>query len=960
MAVTTKAFRAGQRWVSETEPELGLGAVLRVSERTVTVVFAASDETREYALDNAPLRRVCFQCGDSVTLQRGGGGVVRGTRDGQGLIWYRIEGEGESEVGEVCETEIGGSTVFNKPQQRLLAGQVDSPESFDLRVEALGHEHRRRRSALRGFLGGRIDLIPHQLFIASEVTSRMAPRVLLADEVGLGKTIEACLILHRLILTGRVQRVLILVPESLVHQWFVELQRRFNLWFHIFDEARCAAIDAGNPGGNPFLDDQLVLTSIGFVSGHSTRAQQAMDAGWDMIIVDEAHHLEWATTGPSREYAIVEALGQRTDSLLLLTATPEQLGVESHFARLRLLDPDRFYDLERFVEETRHYRTVAGWVDLIQRGEALTGPDLDALSHLLTEPRAKLEALTQPGDRSRTLPLREQCVAALLDRHGTGRVMFRTTRKSVAGFPRRVVHLERCPCGEAGDATFARLADELDADMHPETRSAFIPDYSKDNRIDWLSNKLQVLPKEKVLVLCATQAKVLAIDAALRLRINLRQALFHEGLSLVQRDRNAAWFAETDGAQVLICSEIGGEGRNFQFAHHLVLFDLPLEPDLLEQRIGRLDRIGQTSEIQIHVPFVEGSPQEVLVRWYHEGLKAFDVTIQGVGALLSSFRARLFDLARDYHETRRVSYLEVDRLVLETGTAREDLMQRLEAGRDRLLELNSCRPQVGSALACEIREMDAEEALEDFMISVFDAYSIHVETLADHTYRLGSAGVFADVFPGLGSNGMTVTSDRVRALAREDIQFLTWDHPLTTGALDLLLGSERGNSSFGFWRDAKVSGLYFEVVFVLECVAPSTLHVDRFLPPTPIRILLDHRGDEVGELFSPSLFARCLREGSPYPLLDQPGLRDELLPRWIEIATQLATEQGLDLARKARQEMCGCLDQELARMQKLRCINPSVREEELELLREQRRFLDEHLTLSRVRVDALRLIRRGS
>src|SRR4029434_4691478 len=113
------------------------------------------------------------------------------------------------------------------------SGNVSPSSVFDLRYRALQLQYERRRSPVRGFVGGRIGLIPHQLFIASEVTSRQNPRVLLADEVGLGKTIESCLILHRLLLTGRVQRVLILVPESLVHQWFVELLRRFNLWFSI-------------------------------------------------------------------------------------------------------------------------------------------------------------------------------------------------------------------------------------------------------------------------------------------------------------------------------------------------------------------------------------------------------------------------------------------------------------------------------------------------------------------------------------------------------------------------------------------------------------------------------------------------------------------------------------------------------------------------------------------------------
>ena len=109
-----------------------------------------------------------------------------------------------------------------------------------------------RRSPAVGFLGGRIDLIPHQLFIANEVSSRFCPRVLLADEVGLGKTIEACLVLHRLHLTGRASRILIIVPEILVHQWFVELYRRFNHWFTIMDADRCAAAAMQNDSQNPF------------------------------------------------------------------------------------------------------------------------------------------------------------------------------------------------------------------------------------------------------------------------------------------------------------------------------------------------------------------------------------------------------------------------------------------------------------------------------------------------------------------------------------------------------------------------------------------------------------------------------------------------------------------------------------------------------------------------------------
>ena len=103
---------------------------------------------------------------------------------------------------------------------------------------------------------------------------------------------------------------------------------------------------------------------------------------------------------------------------------------------------------------------------------------------------------------------------------------------------------------------------------------------------------LHELGEEKVLLICRSREKALAIEKAVSRQAPVNTAVFHEGLNLVQRDRNAAWFAEEDGALLLICSEIGSEGRNFQFAHHLVLFDLPLNPELLEQRCHSFHSLG--------------------------------------------------------------------------------------------------------------------------------------------------------------------------------------------------------------------------------------------------------------------------------------------------------------------------------------------------------------------------------
>ena len=658
------------------------------------------------------------------------------------------------------------------------------------------------------------------------------------------------------------------------------------------------------------------------------------------------------------EYALVEALSRKTPGLLLLTATPEQLGVASHFARLRLLDPDRFHDLAEFIKEAEGYRDVARLTEQLLADQNLTAADVTMLARILADTeenvRLKLEQIARDGQ-----PVRDELLAALLDQHGTGRVMFRNTRATITGFPKRIARLAALAAPATDPKLFETLAMEFATDADANAFAPFAPDFSKDIRIDWLAELLRSLGQEKVLLICRTQAKVAAIDAALRQRLNVKQAMFHEGLSLVQRDRNAAWFGEEDGARILICSEIGSEGRNFQFAHHLVLFDLPLDPELLEQRIGRLDRIGQSAEIQVHVPFVKGSSQEVLARWFHEGLNSFEKNLHGGRELLERFGARVHDLAQDYHETEATSHVELDRLIDETKTRRKELTERLEQGRDRLLELNSFRPEVAAKLVEAIAQSDGDQTLDDFMMAVFDHFSIQVEELTPRTYQLGSAGVFAESFPGLPAEGLIVTCNRPRALAREDVQFLTWDHPLVTGALDLLLGAEQGNSSFAKWPDARTPGLYVETIFLLECIAPPTLHVDRFLPPIPLRVLVDHRGAVVGSTITSTMLSRNLKVGDPFALLDQSELREELLPELIEKSRTLVNLQVARIIEQAREEMKSQLDREILRLRELQKVNRSVRPEEVVLLEEQQRALDQHLRGSRLRLDAIRLIQRG-
>ncbi len=934
-----EVLKEGQRWISESEPELGLGTIVQLQSGRVSLLFPGTGELRQYASDNAPLKRVRFRAGDRITTHEDEILVVDSVTETDGLITYHAENQ------SIPEAQLNDRIRFSRPEDRFLNAHCDEPATFQLRWDCAQLRHRRQQSPTRGFVGGRVDLIPHQLYIAHELSTRYAPRVLLSDEVGLGKTIEACLILHRLLVSNRAERVLIVVPESLVHQWFVELLRKFNLWVNIFDEDRCQSIEANQTDANPFLDDQLILCSIGLVSGSEKRRRQAVEAGWDLLIVDEAHHLEWSEAAPSPEYLAVESLAQHTEGLLLLTATPEQLGPESHFARLRLLDPERYASYAQFVDQSAHYHETANLAETLIEGDKLS-PDQQAL----LETRLGRTIDTKGSKEWRNAALQD-----LLDFHGPGRVIFRNTRHTIQGFPKRCAHLVTLRASKDHDQWVDQVATEFagDAgDTHLQSQLRL----NQDPRIRWLANLAKRTAPEKILVICRTKEKAQAIDDALREQINAKTGVFHEDLPLVQRDRNAAWFADEEGAQLLLCSEIGSEGRNFQFAHHLVLFDLPLNPELVEQRIGRLDRIGQTEDIQIYLPYLDHSPQEVVSQWYHEGLDALETNLEGGQSLFQQFGQRLHDFALEYPAlSKDEAAAELETLINETRKERQALVERLKQGRDRLLELSSYRAEPARAVIDAICQDDEDTHLESFINRVFDHYGVHVDELAPRTYRLDPSGVITDAFPAIPKEGLIATFDRQRALSREDVAFMTWDHPIVAGAIDLILSSELGNSCFAVWQTDS-PGLLIDTSFELSTVAPGKWHVHRFLPATPIRIVLDHRANTIPIDSLPAPHDRNLVNAPPYQLLDDDTFKTDLLPKLLEAAESEAKRQAEAIRTASLQRMNQALEQEHQRLETLQKINDHIRPAELEFVRTQQSQLSQAIEEASVRLDAIRVI----
>ncbi len=938
-------FVPGQRWISSAEPELGLGTVLRVEGRGVQVLFAKAGVLRPYATDSAPLLRAEFRAGQRVS-GKGIAFLVEHVEVRDELLIYRGEGR------ELEEGQLDDEQSVSQADDRLIGGRTDPAAHFEMRLEGLKRRAEARRSPMWGLASARIGLVPHQLRVAGIASARRPPRVLLADEVGLGKTIEAGMIIARQLATGRASRVLVLLPEALVYQWFVELLRRFNLSFAIYDAERCEALEQAGDGSarNPFEDEQLVIADFGFLESSPKYTQQLLDAPWDLLVVDEAHHLAWSPEHASPRYRMVEQLATAIPGVILLTATPEQLGRSGHFARLRLLDPQRYNDLDDYLAEAETYQTLSRIADRLLEGEALDDRQRAILAdafHGDTALTARLADSTDPANASELL-------AALIDRHGTGRVMFRNNRAGVGGFPDRLPVWHLIDAETLEDSTRQALLAEFHADIQ-QPPALIEVDYSADPRVDALIDLLEKHPQDKFLLICRSQAKVLALEDALRTRSGVRVARFHEGLGIVQRDRNAAYFAQPDGARLLLCSEIGSEGRNFQFAHRLVLWDLPLDPDLLEQRIGRLDRIGQKHDISIHILAVADSAQHVLARWYDEGVDAFRSSPADGRELLRRFGEPLARLADEHARGVDSRDQELEALLAETHASHEQMTELIRGGRDHLLELAASRDPHADELQQAFAREDHDPLRDAFMQHLLESFGIHAEELGDGILLLDPQYLSTDALPGFAEGPQSVTFSREVALAREDLPLLRLDHPLITGALDLALSSEQGNAAFMVDDVLPPRTALLQSVFVLECVADRRLDVERFLPPLPIVVTVDTRLVERVD-FAPSEIALRKAGDRHIEVARYRKFLAKLVPPMLARAEALAdarAQAGIDAALATATET---LDDELARLLALRAVNPSISDAEIAAVTDERNALLAALPASRLRLDAVRFV----
>jgi len=747
-------WKPGDRLTHRFNPELGPGEVVEVRPRNVQVRFPESGQTLAFSNSS-----------DALVPHSLGPGTKA-----------RLEGTGETVViafceGATCQLEDGRevpvSDLWPLPAdlpltERLARGQVDSYDDFVNRLDGLRLQRLRQAGGLGSFLGGRIQLFPHQLYAAERACHSDPVRWLLADEVGLGKTVEACLILNRLLQTGRADRTLIVAPETLTLQWLGELWRKYHQAFALLDEKRLADVARDHGADfNPFDIHRRSVIGLNLLASRRRLTEQAVEAGIDLLVVDEAHHLRRPPGHPGNEaYRAVAPIAGVGRHVLLLTATPLEDDANGFFRLLQLLRPEEFPESESFAERLARREPLPPCTSSTRRVD-IGGlpPRMGVPVEIDDEGSAPgWEALLRLERRVRAQPA-ENVVA---ERRKADRIV------------RALSAPAALPTSDRDDPELAGLVAEAER---------------SDPRVKWLAEQAARWQQagEKTLVFVAHKETLDRLKTAVEREGRARAGLFHEDLAPERRDIEVGQFRLPEGPGVLISTEAGGEGRNFQFCHRLVLFDLPWNPAVVEQRIGRLDRIGRTIPTEI-VYFRPPAGLGRAVAGLYEAIGLFEEPLGGL-------ERELRHVARAVEREALHGPEEVD------PSTFADVLKEAQEAHDRVrsaayheLHRDPYRPEMAEEILARVPP-DLDLLNESVVLRAAGRFGFLLEQQSGRSIWGIEFGweALVDHIPGVPPGSRYLgTFDRAEAVDRETLDYFASGHPLVEGVLMELEEGPRG------------------------------------------------------------------------------------------------------------------------------------------------------------------------
>jgi superfamily II DNA or RNA helicase len=495
-----------------------------------------------------------------------------------------------------------------------------------------------------------IETFWYQVETVRKVLKQHRGRVLLADEVGLGKTIEAGMILKEYLLRGIVKSVLVLTPASLVGQWQEELETKFDI--------ACTTTHDTLLRSDPkrFWSQDRLVASLA-LARRSEHAAHILGRSFDLVIVDEAHHLRDRT---SQGYKLVDALNKRF--VLLLSATPVQNDLTELYNLLTLLKPGIFKTLKEF----RAAYMTAGKPRQPANSERLRELMRDAMVRntravvALKLPRRHAVTICADGTEGEAAAYRElEAAVRRLAAEGVNRLALRHLLGAAGSSPAAAAAAVRRLSGRHVDAALHALAQKWAA-IGVGGKEAALLDLLWKN------------PEEKKLVFVHYHETLEHLGALLA-REGFAFARFEGALSGSAKDAAVAEFRER--VPVLLCTESGGEGRNLQFCNTVINFDVPWNPMAIEQRIGRIDRIGQQREVFVFNLVSRGTLEQQILALLDEKISMFELVVGEVGAILGGL-----DEDRDFADLMLDAWLRTT----ETGRAEalEELGRRLQGARE--------------------------------------------------------------------------------------------------------------------------------------------------------------------------------------------------------------------------------------------------------------------------------------
>ncbi len=789
-----------------------------------------------------------FEVGDHVKFAGGRGEITKIEERPNGshlLHVYTSEGQLRKLPSGLPHIEKLDSVV-----DRLAAGQSDPPLHYDLRERAIQLDLAYRYDRFLSLTNNRIEIEPYQVKAAYEILNSYDQRYLIGDEVGLGKTIEAGMVIEELIARGRAERVLIVAPAPLTVQWQEEMREKFDRNFVIYDRDTVETYRQSHPNQNVWEQEDFIITSIDFAKQTTDDpdddrvsvldALKNLEPEWDVAVFDEAHHLTARRSSDdsierTQRYLVGEAVADNSDSLLLMTGTPHKGKSDQFYFLVSLLDPYRFSHESQIhpdgLEELMIRRLKDEMYDT-DGTRMFPEKNIEALGVEMSDAEQQLyDDVTEYIREYYNLAQQEENQAA-----GFTMVIYQkrlvssvhAIRKSLENRlraiqndavaedlpddvqeliprystePETLTEDERTQVEEALETVTvtlnrSQMQAELDRVKQLWQQAKDIETDSKAQLLrQFVDRILQEDPDEKILIFTEYTDTLEYLRDQVFPEHDIAQV--YGDLDQDRRRKEMEKFEEE--ANLMLATDAAQEGLNLQFAHIMVNYDLPWNPIRIDQRMGRLHRYGQEHTVEIRNLFFKNTRESEILNLLVEKTNQIESDL----GMRSDVMGRVLEDV-DLDETIMAAIAEgrpTDEVVADIESTIEERKEALETVENEFLirdrfDLSNEDDEVLEVIERsqhgEVSEADIEVLVREF----FDEFGGTIKGVRPGPARSDGDVYQLDVPDVLSGDQVagqydSATFTKQIAMEKDDVDFIALDHPLVQSLIEFCLNSDR-------------------------------------------------------------------------------------------------------------------------------------------------------------------------